>query len=274
MELFDTHCHIHESDVVGQGQGEDETRRRWAKLGHPAPSQLIAEAAKADVTRLLLVGCTVEDSERAVTVAAQHEKTWTSVGVHPHAAEEFVADTAAQQRFAALVTQPKVVAIGECGLDFFYDHASRAAQEQALRFQLTLAQQHGLPLVFHVREAFDDFWPIFDEYKGLRGVIHSFTATQRELDEILRRGLYVGLNGIMTFTKNSAQLAAARAVPLDHLLLETDAPYLTPEPVRATICTPKHVRLTADFLSNLRGETVELLASSTTANARKLFALG
>ena len=128
-------------------------------------------------------------------------------------------------------------------------------------------------MIFHVREAFEDFWPIFDEFKGVRGVIHSFTATQKELDDILSRGLYVGLNGIMTFTKQDAQLAAAKAVPLDRLVLETDAPFLTPAPYRGTICEPKHVRITAEFLADLRGESLAAIADATTHNARKLFDL-
>ncbi len=271
MELFDTHCHIHESDVATQG--DDATQSRWAKLGYPAPSSLIAEAAEAGVTRLMVVGCTVKDSALAVDVAGLHDKVWASIGVHPHDAETFVADKTAQGRFAALATRTKVVAVGECGLDFFYDNASRAAQEQTLHIQLKLAQKHNLPLIFHVRDAFDAFWPIFDQYPGLRGVIHSFSATEKELADILQRGLYVGLNGIMTFTKKPEQLAAAKAAPLDRLLLETDAPFLTPSPYRDTICTPKHLRRTAEFLSELRGETLERLAATTTANARKLFGL-
>jgi TatD DNase family protein len=128
-----------------------------------------------------------------------------------------------------------------------------------------------LPLIFHVRDAFDDFWPIFDNFKGLRGVIHSFTATPRELEQILQRDLYVGLNGIMTFTKNADQLEAAKAVPLDRLLLETDAPFLTPVPFRGKICEPKHVVITAEFLSKLRGEFIGKLGQNTTRNAQTLF---
>jgi TatD DNase family protein len=130
-----------------------------------------------------------------------------------------------------------------------------------------------LPLIFHVREAFDDFFSTYDQYKGLRGVVHSFSADTRVLDKILSRGLYIGLNGIMTFTKDQKQLEAAKAVPLNRLLLETDAPYLTPVPFRGKICEPKYVRVTAEFLSHLRGETLEELAAATTRNAAELFKL-
>jgi len=142
-----------------------------------------------------------------------------------------------------------------------------------LKFQLDLAQEFNLPLIFHIRDAFEDFWPIFDQYKGLKGVVHSFTANTKELEEVLARGLCVGLNGIMTFTKQANQLAAAKAVPLDKLLLETDAPFLTPAPFRGTICEPKHVRVTAEFLSHLRNESLEDIAAATTQNAAQLFKL-
>ena len=161
--------------------------------------------------------------------------------------------------------------LGECGLDYYYENSPKEAQKAILRFQLELAQKHSLPVIFHVREAFDDFWPIVDEYKGIRGVIHSFTSTTRVLDEILQRGLYVGLNGIITFTKQPEQLAMAKAVPLEKLVLETDAPFLTPSPYRGTICLPKHVRTTAEFLADLRGEPLSAIADSTTRNARMLF---
>ncbi len=268
IELFDTHCHIQESNVVGL---DDETARRWKKLGSPTPEQLIGEAREAGVTRLLLVGCTLEDSERAAALAAKHDNVWASIGIHPHESARYADDLKALERFAALASQPKVVAVGECGLDYFYTHSPKEAQVEMLRFQLALAQKHNLPMVFHVREAFDDFWPIFDEYEGIRGIIHSFTADEKVLHEILQRGLYVGLNGIMTFTKNEAQLAAAKAVPLERLVLETDAPFLTPAPDRATICQPKHVRVTAEFLGKLRDEPLDQLARVTTQNAQGMF---
>ena len=124
-----------------------------------------------------------------------------------------------------------------------------------------------------MRDAFDDFWPIFDQYTGLQGVIHSFSADIAVLKQILSRGLYVGLNGIMTFTKDQKQLEAAKSLPLNRLLLETDAPFLTPTPYRGTICQPKHVVETAKFLSGLHEEPLETMAEATTANARKLFNL-
>ncbi|HLA49176.1 MAG TPA: TatD family hydrolase, partial [Candidatus Saccharimonadales bacterium] len=118
-----------------------------------------------------------------------------------------------------------------------------------------------------------EFWSVFDSYKGLRGVVHSFSAHPGQLDQILTRGLYVGLNGIMTFTDDELQLSAAGMVPKDKLVLETDAPFLTPAPDRGQLCEPKHIRHIAQFLADLRGESVEELASYTTKNARELFGI-
>ena len=274
MQLFDTHCHIQEA---GPEAGGDDLREAWRRDGREHnPDDMIAEARKAGVAELLCVGCTPADSAAAVKFVQNREGTWASIGIHPHEAQKYIDDAGALKQFAALATKPKVVAVGECGLDYFYNHSPKAAQIRMLRWQIELAIAHDLPLVFHVREAFEDFWPIFDEYKsaGLRGVIHSFTATQKELDEIVARGLYVGLNGITTFMKDPAQLAAAKAVPTEHLLLETDAPFLTPYPYRGTVCEPRHVRLTVEFLSKLRGEPLETLAQASTNNAHNLFFRG
>jgi TatD DNase family protein len=168
----------------------------------------------------------------------------------------------------------KIVAVGETGLDFFYNHSPKDAQIEVLRFQIELALDHNLPLVFHVREAFDDFWPIFDSYGGkIRGVLHSFTDSQANLDKAIERGLSIGVNGIATFAKHEKQLDMYRAIPLKNLLLETDAPFLTPIPYRGNICEPYHVETTANFLHNLRGENLEELAEATTHNAEQLFGI-
>lgn len=255
MSFVDTHCHIHFDDY-----------------GVP-PSEAINNALDAGVDRLLLVGCTLHDSEAAIAMAGQHDHLWASIGLHPHEGAVYVRDAAALQRFRDLAAKPKVVAVGETGLDYYYNHSSKVDQEKLLRFQIELGLEHNLPFIFHVRDAFDDFWRILDEYRDIRGVVHSFSATQHELEQILSRNLYVGLNGIMTFTKDNAQLNAAKCVPLDKMLLETDAPFLTPKPFRGKICEPKHVVNTAEFLAELRGETIEKIAEFTTNNAKSLFHL-
>jgi TatD DNase family protein len=271
VELTDTHCHIHEAE---EGYRlHTETKKKYEKAGSPSPDTFIENARQAGVTRLLCVGTTVEDSGLAIDFVQSRPGTWAALGIHPHEAQKYADHPAALQRFAGLAARPKVAAVGECGLDYFYTHSPKEAQEKVLRFQLELALQHNLPLIFHVRQAFKDFWPIFDSYKGLRGVVHSFSSDKYDLEEILKRNLYVGLNGITTFMKAESQLAAVKQVPLERLLLETDAPFLTPAPYRGTMCEPKHVRVTAEFLAGLRGETLDMLATRTNKNVQKLFGL-
>ncbi len=266
MEFFDTHCHIHE--IVRR---ITPVHDKWIKGGVTDIDAEIAGAAEQDVTRAICVGTTTADSALVVECVEARENLWASIGIHPHEAEAHLKNAKKIEEFKLLAQASKVVAVGECGLDFYYNHSPKEAQIDVLKMQLDVAQTHRLPVIFHVRDAFDDFWPIFDAYSDTQGVIHSFTATKKELEAALERGLYIGLNGIMTFTKNQAQLAAAKAVPLDKMLLETDAPFLTPAPYRGTICQLKHVRVTAEFLAGLRGETIEEIAAKTTANAQKLF---
>jgi TatD DNase family protein len=271
VSLTDTHCHIQE--ILGPAKGEAPVADKWHNAGITDPGQVVKAAREVGVDRLMCVGCTVEDSVLAVEFARTQASVWASIGIHPHEASRYINDLKALDRFAALAADPKVVAVGECGLDFYYAHSRPEDQEKILRFQLELAQKHQLPLVFHVRDAFEQFWPIFDEYPGVRGVIHSFSSNQHDLEQIIARKLYVGLNGIMTFTKDQTQLDAARAVPLENMLLETDAPFLTPTPYRGTICEPKHIRVVAEFLALLRGDSLESIAKATTANALTLFGL-
>ena len=264
IELVDTHCHIHFPDYSLD------------------PHQVINDASHDGVNKLICVGCTLSDSQAGIKFASDYENVWASIGLHPHEAKDYVNNNHALQQFRDLANKPKVVAIGEIGLDYFYGHSSYQDQSSLLKYQLDIAEEHSLPIIFHVRGAhksgdsdyrdvWDDFWQIFDDYKALRGVIHSFTGTIAEMDKILDRGLYVGLNGILTFTTDIQQLQMAKKVPIDRLLLETDAPFLTPKPFRGNICQPKHVRVTAEFLSELRGESLDNLAALTTENARTLF---
>jgi TatD DNase family protein len=255
IELVDTHCHLQFADYPLD------------------PADTLKNAKEAGVTKVITVGCTLEDSKLAVEFAAKHNNVWAAIGLHPHEAAKYIDNGRALQEFRELAHKAKVVAVGETGLDYFYEHSDREVQRKMLRFQLDLAQEYHLPVIFHVRDAFNDFWPIFDEYKEIKGVIHSFSSHSDDLKQILDRSLYVGLNGIMTFTKRADQLTAAKAVPLEKLLLETDAPFLTPAPFRGKIGESKYVRTTGEFLSNLRGESLEKLAEATTQNARKLFKL-
>lgn len=252
MQLFDTHCHIHDD-----------------KYNYDVP-EIRNRAKKSGVVGMVCVGTSALDSKKAVEFVQDKPECYASIGLHPHDATMGEDDF---ELLTELVSDPKVVAIGEFGLDYYYNNSPKEDQLKALRYQLDLAYRTGKPCIFHVRDAFEDFWPVFDEYVGIKGVIHSFSATEKELNEALKRDLYIGLNGIMTFTKNAEQLSAAKAVPLDKLLLETDSPYLTPTPLRGKVNEPSYVELVAEFLSRLRGESIKTLSEVTTGNARLLLGI-
>ena len=271
MELVDTHCHI-QSAGIPHG-GERITRQLWAKDPELTAESLVMSAADHGVTRLIVVGCDFEDSQLAISCAQTQANAWATIGIHPHEAKHYAGNESAKKQFASLVGQPKVVAIGECGLDYYYNHSPKADQTELLRYQTELAVQAGLPLTFHVREAFDDFWPVFDSYTNVRGVLHSYTDSSDNLEKALERGLNIGVNGIATFTKDVRQLEVYRAIPLKSLLLETDAPFLAPAPFRGKTNQPKQVSVIAQFLAKLRKIEPEVLAGATTANARELFGI-
>jgi len=246
--LIDTHCHIHEPTY----QHADET---------------IARARDAGVTTMICVGTSEASSEQAVAFAAEREGVYAAIGVHPH-------DTKENWRaIFDLISKPKVVAVGEIGLDYYYNHSPRDIQLTALEEQLDFALKHDLPVIFHVRDAFADFWPVFDNFHGVRGELHSFTDSRIHLEEGLKRGLYIGVNGISTFTKDEEQKEMFARIPLDRLLLETDAPFLTPAPLRGKVNEPAFVRHIAEFHALTRGISLKEISDATTANARALFAL-
>jgi len=254
MELVDTHCHL-----------------QFPKLADNI-SRVMDDAAAVGVTRIICVGTSLEDSRQAIDFASKFDNVWAAIGAHPHDGKNFDYQTGAKQ-LAELTKQPKVVAVGEIGLDFYKDYSPREEQEKLFRLQLEAGLPSGLPFIFHVRDAWKDFWRIMADYSDIKAVVHCFTAGQKQLDKVLDRGWYVGLNGIMTFTRDEAQLQAAKYLPLDRLLLETDAPFLTPEPFRNEICEPKHIKNTAEFLSDLRDEQLDKLSKATTDNAVKFFNL-
>jgi TatD DNase family protein len=272
MQLIDTHCHI---QSAGLREGERTTRELWAKAPELSPDTIIRNAAEAGVDTLICVGCDLEDSRLAVDFVKSREKCHASIGIHPHEAQHHVTEEI-KQAFRQLSQDgpiSKIVAVGECGLDYFYEHSPREMQAEVLRFQIELALERDLPLIFHVREAFDDFWPIFDSYQGIRGVLHSFTDSAENLQRGLERGLYIGVNGIATFAREEQMRVMYRTIPLNRLLLETDSPFLTPTPYRGTINEPKHTRTIAEFLGGLRDENLAEIAEATTKNADALFRL-
>ncbi|MDB5167234.1 MAG: putative Uncharacterized deoxyribonuclease YabD [Candidatus Saccharibacteria bacterium] len=247
--LIDTHCHIHEVDYP---LDIDETVER---------------AHAASVEQFLCVSTSLDSSRRAIDFAKNHPEASATIGIHPHETKD------GYEELSEIITADTVVAVGEIGLDYYYNHSPRDVQIKALEWQIELALKNNLPIIFHVRDAFDDFWPIFDKFSGIRGELHSFTDNQANLTKGLERGLYIGVNGISTFTKDETQKQLFASIPLDRLLLETDAPFLTPIPFRGKPNEPAYVKNIAEHQAIARGITFEQVAEATTANARALFGL-
>ena len=242
--FVDTHCHIHEHDFPLEINGVFE------------------RAVSAGVDTYVCVGTTIESSAAAISFAEQHQGTYASIGVHPHNTKD------GYDIGQFIGSSEKLIAVGEIGLDYFYEHSSRMVQKEALEAQLDVAEAESLPVIFHVRDAFDDFWPILDQYEGITGILHSFTDTEANMYEAIRRGLYIGVNGISTFTKDPVQQSMFDAIPLDYFVLETDAPFLTPHPFRGKVNEPAFVRDVAAYHATRRGISLEEFARVTTANAR------
>jgi len=259
--LIDTHCHLHMNGY---------------KLD---PLTEIAEAKAVGVGKIILVGENAADSQLAIDMAQTDEDLFATAGLHPHEAK----NKADLEQLSDLLSQPKVVGVGECGLDYWYEHSSREDQIAALKFQIDLAISHKLPMSLHIRgskqdpnDAFEDFFSLCDLYHStgqtIRGVVHSFSSGQAQLEGVLSRSLYVGLNGIATFADAATQ-EVINTVPLDSILLETDTPFLTPTPKRGTINAPKYLVLTAEHLAKQRGISLDKLVAAASSNTNQLFGI-
>lgn len=260
----------------------------WASVGvHPHE----ATEGWSGVERLLAVSHAAHFSEVSVSAresrgrpresrTAQPERVKTSEkvpsrdtpsGQTSSTGQETSDGSSGQSNNVSEKSSPKIIAIGEIGLDYFYTHSPREVQIQAFEAQLQLAQDYNLPVIFHVREAFSDFWPIFANFSGLSGVLHSFTDTTQNMEKAVSEGLFIGVNGISTFARD--QQAMWDAIPLEKMLLETDAPFLTPVPHRGTVNEPAFVRNVAEYHAKRRGVELEHLARATSANATRLFSI-
>lgn len=251
--MTDTHCHVHDAKF-------DDDR-----------AETIARAGAAGVMRLLTVGCDLADSRRAIEAAARFGLS-ASVGIHPHEAKDAPDDLAAA--FAPLLSAAPVVAIGETGLDYYYDHSPRDAQARALRAQLRLARERGLPVIFHQRDAFEDFCAILHEEftADMRGVVHCFTGDAEQARRLTGEfGLALGIGGVLTFANARALREAVRAIGLASILLETDCPYLAPVPMRGRRNEPAFVTHVAAKVAEVLAVGVEDVAARTDRNAATLF---
>lgn len=258
--LIDTHCHIHEAD-------------------YPLDkAEVIERAEMAGIKQIVCVGTDLDDSRLAVDLAEKNREVFASIGVHPHHADSNQDDF--YEYADSILPNGKIVAIGEVGLDYHYqDNPSHESQAALLKRQIELALRHDLPIIFHVRDAYDDFWKVLDGFgtkqKEIRGVLHSFTDSMENAKEGLRRGFYISINGISTFTHDRTQREVYASIPLDKILLETDAPWLTPYSLRGKvkINEPAFVKEVAEHIGKVHNLSLNEIARITTTNARALFKL-
>ena len=252
MLVIDTHCHIHDSEFFLENREEAYEVSREAGVS------------------MVCVGTNVQSSQEAVEFCRTHEASYPVVGIHPHDAGD---NKSEDIRALVETNRDKIIGIGEIGLDYFYDHSPREVQMERLREQLQIASDYNLPVSFHVREAFEDFWPILDEFPGITGVMHSFTDTKENAEEAIKRGLYIGINGISTFTREAWQQQLYAGLPLEKIVLETDAPFLTPKPFRGKMNVPAYVGRVAEHQAMLKNVSPTDVMRITTANAKSIFGI-
>ena len=252
--FVDSHCHLNYKGLVERQQ------------------EVLASARAAGVSMMLNISTRASEWDEVIGLAEREDDVMASVGIHPHEAD--VHPDVETETLVAKAAHPKVIGIGESGLDYYYDHSDRARQRDSFRAHVAAARETQLPLIVHTRDAEDDTWEILAEEMGkgtYPALIHCFTASQDFADKVLALGLSISISGIVTFKNASALQDVAKTIPRDRLLIETDSPFLAPVPHRGKPCEPAFVADTARFLAQLRGEPIEELAAATTANFRRLF---
>jgi len=263
INLIDTHCHLNFKAFVGQ---EDEAIRR---------------AREAGVTLIINVGAAVATSRKALDLAEKYDDLYAAVSIHPiHANDK----GESVEGVAAMLPHPKIVAIGETGLDFYRvekrDSGKPAKlsaetqadrQEEFFRGFIGLAKKHNLPLILHARESYDEIVAILSEYDGLKGVIHCFSGTKAQAQKFLDLGLHISFTGIITYKNADDLREVVKMIPIERIMVETDAPYLSPEPMRGQQNEPAYVIHTAKKLAEIKGLSFEEVAEATTKTAKRLF---
>lgn len=252
--LVDSHCHLDFPEFA------------------PELDAVVARARDAGVKTAVTIGTTLKNFENARAIAERFDQVWCSVGIHPHEAEVELLENPGPLLERA--KHPKVVGIGESGLDYYYEHSPRDLQAQNFRAHIAASRQSGLPLIVHTRDADDDTITILEDEMGkgaFTGLIHCFTGTRRLAEASLALGFCISVSGIATFKKSDELRAVIKDVPLDRLLVETDAPYLAPMPHRGKRNEPAFVAHTAAMLAGLKGVSADVLATATTDNFFRLF---
>jgi TatD DNase family protein len=248
IRWIDTHAHVHDDKMA------------------KTPVESLQAARDNGVQAFVVIGTDAHTSQAAINVAANNLDVWATVGLHPHDATNGV------DSIIPFINSPRVVAIGECGLDYYYEHSPRDVQRRAFEEQIALAKQHDLTLVIHTRDAWDDTFDVLDAAEmPSNTIIHCFTGGPDEARKCLDRGAYLSFSGIVTF-KNAVDVQeAAKICPLDRLLVETDSPFLAPVPHRGKPNEPAHVAIVGTAIADLKALAVSEVAAATTANARRVF---
>lgn len=252
--FIDSHCHLNYKGLVEDQQA------------------VLERARSAGVSAMLNISTRASEWDEVIGAAERESDVWASVGIHPHEAD--IHPDVETSTLVERAAHPRVVGIGESGLDFYYDRSDRDRQRASFRAHVAAARETGLPIIVHTRDAEEDTHRILEEEMGkgaFTGVIHCFTASADFARKALDLGLYISISGIVTFKSAKDLQATAKGIPEDRLLIETDAPFLAPVPHRGKPCEPAFVADTARFLAELRGEPVERLAERTRANFRRLF---
>lgn len=253
MRLIDTHCHLNDTEAF------------------PNPSEAIAEAQAAGVEKLIVIGVDSESSRLAVKIAEEHEGVFATVGWHPNYTKDFDPNELAE--IAKMLDHPKVVAIGEIGLDFHWDYATREQQFTALLAQLDLADERDMPVVFHCREADEDLLDVLEKRSQGRWLLHCFAGNQADAKRAIALGCLFGVDGPVTY-KNAAMLRETiKMIGLESIVIETDAPWMTPVPHRGKRNKPAWVKHVNEGLAEAFGVTPEVTARITTKNAENFFGI-
>ena len=250
--LFDTHAHM--DDHAFDADREE----------------LLANLPSQGIGLLMNPGCSLESSRNASRLSREYDYIYAAVGSHPDAADE-VDDSVLEEYRQLCRENPRIRAIGEIGLDYHYEDIPREIQLKAFRAQMALAKELDLPVIVHEREAHEDGMTVVDEFPEVKGVFHCYSGSAEMAKELVRRGWYIGFTGVLTFKNARKALEVAAAIPLDRIVLETDCPYMSPEPFRGKRNDPGKLYRMAEKLAELRGLSVEQIHAITTENGKRLY---
>lgn len=253
--IFDTHAHLDDRAF--------DTDR----------AALLSQLPGLGLALVMNPGCSLASSRAAAALAENYDYVYAAVGSHPDAADEVTEDVLEQYRQLARQC-PKVRAIGEIGLDYHYEDIPREVQQRAFRAQMSLARELELPVIVHEREAHEDGMRIVEEFPRVTGVFHCYSGSLEMAKVLIRRGWYIGFGGVLTFKNARKAVEAASQIPLDRLVLETDCPYMSPEPFRGRRNDPGRLHLVAERLAQLRGLSAEEIENITLENGKRLYRIG